>query len=255
MRSQPNGQPRSSGDGSVVGWANRSRQQKVACLGIQPHTMGADCIADQVWIPGPVGRLQGVTNCPVAGQRIRAVAVVCHPHPLYGGTLNNKVVDYLARSFNELGVIAVRFNFRGVEASAGHYAQGKGEADDLRAVLAWVQTQYPACPLWLAGFSFGAYIALQVAHEYPLARLVTVAPPVNFFDFSQLQHPACDWLLVQGGADEVVPSEQVLDWAAAQRPAPAVMAMPGVGHFFHGQLRALRTGLLRYLGDSEAEDP
>lgn len=210
------------------------------------------CIGESVWIPGPVGALEGVTTCPADGAPMHGVGVVCHPHPLYGGTLNNKVVDYLSRTLNALGVGTVRFNFRGVEGSAGAYDSGDGEADDLRAVLAWAQRLRPGHPLWLAGFSFGAYVALRVAREFPLVRLITVAPPVNFFDFSALTPPGCPWILVQGEADEIVPAHAVLDWAAGQSAAPDIIRMPGVGHFFHGQLNQLRDGLVARIRADDA---
>lgn len=207
----------------------------------------SSCIGEPVWITGPAGLIQGVTACPRDGRAMHGIGVVCHPHPLYGGSLHNKVVDYLSRTLNDLGVGTLRFNFRGVEQSEGKYGGGEGEADDLRAVLEWAQKQRPGHPLWLAGFSFGAYIALRVAREFRLARLITVAPPINFFDFSSLSAPACPWVLVQGGADEIVPSEQVLAWAAGQTPSPDVIRMAGVGHFFHGNLNALRERLLAHL--------
>ncbi|MFA7592446.1 MAG: alpha/beta fold hydrolase [Thiohalobacteraceae bacterium] len=202
------------------------------------------CVGESVWIPGPAGALEGVTACPAEGVPIHGVGVVCHPHPLYGGTLNNKVVDYLSRTLNTLGVATVRFNFRGVEGSAGAYANGDGEADDLRAVLTWTQRLRPGQPLWLAGFSFGAYVALKVAREFPLVRLITVAPPVNFFDFSTLTPPDCPWIVVQGEADEIVPAEAVFEWLAGQDAAPDIIRMPGIGHFFHGQLNQLRDRLV-----------
>lgn len=163
-----------------------------------------------------------------------------------------KVVDYLSRTLNDLGVGTLRFNFRGVEQSEGEYAGGGGEADDLRAVLEldWAQKQRPGHPLWLAGFSFGAYIALRVAREFPLAHLITVAPPLNFFDFSVLRTPACPWVLVQGESDEIVPGKQVLAWAALQTPMPEMIRMAGVGHFFHGNLNSLRERLLTLLESS-----
>lgn len=175
---------------------------------------------------------------------MHGIGIICHPHPLYGGTMHNKVVDYLSRTLNELGVGTVRFNFRGVEQSEGEYAQGAGETEDLRAVLNWARKQRPGHPLWLAGFSFGAYVALNVAREFPLAQLITVAPPVNFFDFSGIAAPDCPWILVQGEADEIVPSQTVFDWARNQSPAPEIIRIPGVGHFFHGYLNQLREQLI-----------
>ncbi len=201
------------------------------------------CVGEAVWIPGPAGMLQGITACPAEGVSMRGVAVVCHPHPLHGGTMHNKVVDYLCRTLNDMGVGTLRFNFRGVESSDGRYSGGDGEADDLRAVLQWAQKQRPGHPLWLAGFSFGAYVALRVANEFPLVHLITVAPPVNFFDFSSIPAPQCPWLLVQGEADEIVPSAAVFDWAELQQPSPGIIRMPEVGHFFHGRLNQLRSEL------------
>jgi len=178
---------------------------------------------------------------------MHAIGIICHPHPLYGGTMHNKVVDTLSRAFNESGIGTLRFNFRGVESSDGEYAQGVGEVDDLRAVLDWAQKQRPGHALWLAGFSFGAYVALNVAREYPLKGLIIVAPPVNFFDFTALTPPECPWLLVQGEADEIVPSTEALTWAEAQNPAPQIVRMPEVGHFFHGRLNQLRDHLLGWV--------
>lgn len=208
------------------------------------------CVGEPVWIPGPAGMLQGITACPPEGREMHAIGIICHPHPLYGGTMHNKVVDTLSRSLNNSGVGTLRFNFRGVESSEGEYAQGVGEADDLRAVLEWAQKQRPDHALWLAGFSFGAYVALSVAREYPLRGLITVAPPVNFFDFTAFTPPECPWLLVQGEADEIVPSAEVFTWAEAQSPAPQIVRMPDVGHFFHGRLNQLREQLIGWVEGS-----
>lgn len=202
------------------------------------------CVGEPVWIPGPAGMLEGITACPAEGRPMHGIGIVCHPHPLYGGTMQNKVVDYLSRTLNDLGVGTLRFNFRGVGASEGEYARGIGEADDLRAVLDWSRRHRPEHPVWLAGFSFGAYIALSVAREYPLEALITVAPPINFFDFTALGAPQCPWVLVQGEADEVVPAADVIGWAERQSPTPAIVRLPDVGHFFHGNLNALRERLV-----------
>ncbi len=209
------------------------------------------CVGDTVWIPGPAGVLEGLTACPPDGREMHAIGVICHPHPLYGGTLHNKVVDTLSRTLNALGIGTLRFNFRGVESSEGEYAQGIGEVDDLRAVLNWAQRQRPGHALWLAGFSFGAYVALSVAREFPLSGLITVAPPVNFFDFAVVTPPDCPWLLVQGEADEIVSSAEVFAWAERQNPMPQIIRMPEVGHFFHGQLNQLREHLVGWVEGSE----
>ncbi len=207
------------------------------------------CVGEAVTLAGPAGPLEAVTACPNAGLRMRGMAVICHPHPLYGGTFQNKVVHYLSRTFNELGLATVRFNFRGVGDSAGVYAGGKGEVDDLLAVLDWATAQRPGQELWLAGFSFGAYIALRAAPLRSIAQLVTVAPPVNFFQFADIVPPGCPWLLVQGDHDEVVPGAQVVEWANGMPQPPRTIVLPGVDHFFHGHLNELRMALLRALTD------
>ena len=175
------------------------------------------------------------------------VAVLCHPHPLYGGTLDNKVVHTLARTMNELGLAALRFNFRGVGASRGRYAEGIGERDDLRAVLDVAETSWPGLPLWLGGFSFGAYVSVAVAGGRPPAQLVSIAPPVNLFDFAGISRPDCPWLIVQGGTDDIVPADEVRAWAAELVPAPRLVEIANAGHFFHGRLNNLREILSREL--------
>lgn len=193
-------------------------------------------------LAGPAGALEAVTTCP-AGDRRSATAVILHPHPLHGGTMQNKVVTTLARGFTELGVATLRFNFRGVGASGGSYARGEGEAGDALAVIEWLRAQRPQDAIWLAGFSFGAYIALRVAAQARVQGLVTVAPAVHLYDFGRLQLPDCPWLLVQGEADEVVPVEMLRHWLARIAPAPRVVFLPDVGHFFHQRLNDLRAAL------------
>lgn len=202
-------------------------------------------------LPGPAGALEALTACPAPQNDAGATVVICHPHPVYGGTLHNKVVHTLARAFVEQGLRSVRFNFRGVGQSAGSFAHGVGETDDLLAVIEWVRARRPQDPIWLAGFSFGAYVALRAAARAQVAGLVTVAPAVHLYDFSALQLPTCPWLLLQGEDDEVVPVEQVRSWLAAITVRPQVLFLPGVGHFFHQRLHevsaALRDFLPRYL--------
>jgi alpha/beta superfamily hydrolase len=195
-----------------------------------------------VMLAGPAGALEALTLCPVQGHAV-ATAVILHPHPLHGGTMQNKVVHTLARAFGELGVASVRFNFRGVGASAGGFAHGEGETEDALAVIEWVREQRPGSPIWLAGFSFGAYVALRAAAPAHVSGLITVAPAVHLYDFSKLILPHCPWLLIQGEADEVVPVEAVRDWLSDSRPQPQTLFLPGVGHFFHGRLNDLKSAL------------
>lgn len=193
---------------------------------------------------GPAGLLEAVwSNAPCApnGSEPPTIAVICHPHSLHGGNLNNKITHTLARSFCELGAQSVRFNFRGAGRSEGRYDGGLGETEDLLAVIRDVRAQHPDCALWLAGFSFGAYVALRAAQHVNADRLITIAPPVNLYDFGDLAAPDCPWLLIQGTDDEVVPARDVARWACRLCPAPESVFLDGVDHYFHGKLNLLHS--------------
>jgi alpha/beta superfamily hydrolase len=198
--------------------------------------------AETFAIPGPAGALEALATCPTGVARA-ATGVICHPHPQHGGTMHNKVVHTLARAFNDLGAPALRFNFRGVGASAGSFDQGRGELADLRAVADWARARRPHDALWLAGFSFGALIALHAAEELGAAQLVTVAPAVHRLEGREPVNPRCPWLLVMGEDDEVVPPQSVRDWLAGLEHPPTSRWLPGVGHFFHQRLPELRAVL------------
>jgi alpha/beta superfamily hydrolase len=169
-------------------------------------------------------------------------AVVCHPHPLHGGTLHNKVVHTLARALQELDLATVRFNYRGVGASAGSYGEGRGEIDDARAVVDFTRERYPAARLVLAGFSFGAMVAAHVAGAVQPGWLITVAPAVERPELAAaaVTRPACPWLVLQGDADEIVDHRAVQRWAQTFSPPPTLRLLSGVGHFFHGRLPELK---------------
>ncbi len=192
---------------------------------------------------GPSGLIEGLLDHPVAAAS--AIAVVCHPHPLQGGAMQNKVAYMLARAFNDMGALSLRFNFRGVGRSEGKFDEGVGETDDALAAIDWMSVQHPNLPLWLGGFSFGSYVALRAQSERPVQRLVTVAPAVMRFDTTAIQEPTCPWLLVQGDADDVVPPQAVLDWARGLKHPPRIEVMAGAGHFFHGRLNELRETVVR----------
>jgi uncharacterized protein len=198
-------------------------------------------------IAGPAGPIESLIEQP-HGAAAGIVAVCCHPHPLYGGTMQNKVVHTLARAAQDQGVTSLRFNFRGVGASGGKYDDAVGETDDAIAVADWCRRELGADRLWALGFSFGSYVAFRLAAARDARLLVTVAPPVQRFDFTQLQVPPCPWLVVQGDADEVVNHEAVLDWTRALEPAPEVEILPGAEHFFHGRLTAVRSLVGEWLG-------
>ncbi len=201
---------------------------------------------EPLFIPGPAGNLEAVIERPQT-QIGNTVAIICHPHPKQEGTMTNKVVTTLVRACQQLGIIAVRFNFRGVGKSEGHYDHTIGEQDDLKAVISWVKETFPDCKLWLAGFSFGSYITAKVASEISIEQLISIAPPVNHFDFQSLPTIQCPWLVVQGELDEVVPSQEVFDWAETRSEKIHMIRMPNVGHFFHGKLIELRDNLVNSL--------
>lgn len=193
-------------------------------------------------IQGADSLLELVLGEPV-GQPRSAWGIVCHPHPLYGGTMDNKVVTTIIKAFQNLGCNTVRFNFRGVGKSEGKFDNGVGELEDLLAVINWVQQQKSQKELWLGGFSFGAGIAARAATQIPVDRLVTVAPAVEHTNLYDLPPIKCKWILVQGEKDDVVAPQTVFDWAATRNPPPELIVFPEAGHFFHGVLTQLRTQL------------
>ena len=185
--------------------------------------------------PGTAGELEGVLHLPEG--RPRAIAVVAHPLPTMGGTMDNKVITTLAKTFAELGCVALRFNFRGVGNSAGEFDSGNGEIEDVLSIVRHAQQEHGDLPLILSGFSFGGYVQARVAqhlHPHP-HRLVLIAPAVGRFEMPPVRH---DTLLVHGELDEVVPLADVLEWA---RPLHLpIMVLPDAGHYFHGRLNQLR---------------
>jgi alpha/beta superfamily hydrolase len=213
--------------------------------------------AERMSLPGPAGALEALIETPAeaaADGAVRAFGVVCHPHPLFGGTLDNKVVWTLARACQALGAPTIRFNFRGVGSSAGAYDEGRGEKADALAVIAWGRARWPHAALWLSGFSFGAAVALLAAEAARPSRLITVAPGITAVEVSGAAAPECPWLIVQGDADEVVPTAQVLEWARTLSPAPEIALLPGASHFFHGRINELREVLVDFLTRAEARE-
>lgn len=191
---------------------------------------------------GPAGKLEVAMGTPIGLDR-NALGIICHPHPLHGGTMYNKVVTTLARTMQGFGLTTVRFNFRGVGKSQGEYDHGRGEVEDLMAVVKWVQAQTHHQEIWLAGFSFGAFIAASGATRLSVKKLITVAPPVMHFPMRDLPPILCDWIIAQGEKDDVVPPEEVFIFAESRQPPPVVIKLPEADHFFHGQLGVLREKL------------
>ena len=191
-------------------------------------------------LAGPAGAIEAAVELPKAEDARRGVAVIGHPHPPDGGTMSNKVVTTIARALAESGIASVRFNFRGVGKSEGEYDAGRGETLDYLAVAQWLQAQRPADALWLAGFSFGAWVALRAARQLPVQQMIAIAPPVGFRDFTGVPPPPCPWLVVQGEADDVVDPAKVFAWVESAENAPTLVRMMDAGHFFHGRLVDLR---------------
>lgn len=197
-------------------------------------------------IDGPAGKLELATSGSLDEEH-HAWGIICHPHPLYGGTMQNKVVTTLAKTFQHLHLNTVRFNFRGVGKSEGEFDNAVGELDDLLAVVAWLKREHPKREVWLAGFSFGSYIAAMAATQLEIKKLVVVAPPVQNFSMQTLPPILCPWILVQGEKDDVVSPQEAIAWAESCHPKPTIIRFPETGHFFHGQLLELQTRLTEKL--------
>jgi alpha/beta superfamily hydrolase len=198
-------------------------------------------------VQGAAGPIETLIAVPAGAPR--GIALVCHPHPLQGGTLDNKVVQTLAKAFFALGYVAARFNFRGVGESAGAFDEGRGETDDALAVLRRMQARFGASlPVALAGFSFGTFVQTRVAAQVDAKGLVLVGPAVNRF---ALQAVPAGTIVVHGEEDDVVPLADVFAWARPQQLP--IVVFPGCGHFFHGRLPALaRVVTALWTGDREA---
>jgi len=197
-------------------------------------------------IEGSAGAIEAMLETPQEFDGKR-VALLCHPHPLYEGTMDNKVVHTLARAFHDTGFATLRFNFRGVGNSEGEHDEGAGETEDTVLLAAWLGKQFPDARLSLAGFSFGGMIAAKAASGLKPETLVTVAPAVGFIKSGDAAGPGAPWLLVQGGQDEVIDPQVVTDWAGTLAAPPEIIMIAGTGHFFHGQLVTLRQHVVDWL--------
>ena len=198
------------------------------------------------FFPGGAGPLEVVLSVP-ADANPHYIAILGHPHSLQGGTMNNKVVTTLMRAFHALGIASLRFNFRGVGQSAGVYDAGVGEAEDMLLLAREWMNERPEAEVLFAGFSFGSYVAYRAAAQHPHAMLITVAPSVHHYDYTEFACEPAPWLVVQGEVDEVVPTPLVLDFVA-RTPAMSLIRFPETGHFFHGQLIALKAQLMDWIG-------
>lgn len=211
--------------------------------------MAGDHMLDTL-APGQAGRglvagnagaaIEVMTEVP-PNQPVRGLAVIAHPHPLYGGTLDNKVVYMLARGAMDAGYVALRFNFRGVGRSEGVHDEGHGEGEDLLKVVAHARDGWPGVPVAVAGFSFGAFVALSQARNAQAFGVLTVAPPLMYVGTGKVPDPGVPWWVIHGDADEVVDYADTLQRAqAAPTPPQRIQTAKGIGHFFHGELQQVR---------------
>lgn len=202
-----------------------------------------------VSVAGPVGRIETVVAAPKSTAAPRGLCVVCHPHPLYGGTMTNKVVWALASSALKAGLVTARFNFRGVGRSAGLHDDARGEVDDTLAVVAALRALRPDAPLVLAGFSFGAYVSLKAAVRLRPAALVSIAVPFGRYvdGAAPPPRPQCPWLAVHSFDDDTVAYAETRAVLDAYTPPPEFVRFDGAGHFFHGRLVELQAAVQPFL--------
>lgn len=216
-------------------------------------------MGEKLLIDGPAGKLQIQTSYPQDFSSAQPIVVISHPHPVYGGNMNNKVVYHIARAFNQMGYAAIRYNFRGVEQSEGEFDQAKGELEDLATVVQFFTQRHPESSLALAGFSFGAYITARAiatnalsagpsSTSLPLSpsAVLLVAPPVSLYDFSDLVIDRLPWMVIQGGEDDIVDPQQVDSWVAKQHHPPQYHCLPDADHFFQGKMDGLRGVIKSY---------
>ena len=194
-------------------------------------------------IDGPIGQIESKINYPKDIGLIKGVVIIAHPHPLQGGTMENKVVQTVARAAVETNFVALRFNFRGVGASKGRHDKGVGEIADMVHVREALPTIGEFDSIILAGFSFGSYIAAKAFSAKRADGLILIAPAVGYYNFGQLASK--DTLIIHGSKDEVVPLSSVFDWAEGQEVPLTIF--PRAGHFFHGMIPPLKGVIKRYI--------
>src|SRR6266446_2818563 len=203
--------------------------------------------AGNLFIPAPHGRLEAILKQPRASL-VRGVALVLHPHPLFGGTMHNKVVFRAAAALNDAGLVALRLNFRGVGQSTGEHDEGRGERDDVRAGLDYLAVNYLDREITLCGFSFGARVGLEVgAADERVARLISIGTPVDKYDFSFLQQCRKPILFVQGDVDEFGGVERLRELVARLRAPVELKVIKGAGHFFDDQLDELKAAITEWI--------
>jgi alpha/beta superfamily hydrolase len=206
-------------------------------------------------IPTPLGHLEGILKPEEEDIQIRYTSVVCHPHPLYGGTMHNKVVFKVAQTLQALNIPSLRFNFRGVGRSSGTYDEGRGEMDDVRHALEFLSRRYPGVPALIAGFSFGASVGLRVAAaDDRVQAMIGLGVPARWFDGDTLQDCHKPKLFIHGTADEIAPYDLMALWFE-HVPAPkSLVTVEGADHFFQGRLDEVQALIVEFIRSLEADN-
>ncbi|WP_058528292.1 alpha/beta hydrolase [Legionella londiniensis] len=194
-------------------------------------------------LEGSKGQLEAALTIPEKAD-LRYLALLGHPHSLQGGTMDNKVVTTLARTFKAQAIPSLRFNFRGVGESAGKYDAGIGESEDMLCLASQFLTVLPGVRFIFAGFSFGSYVAYRAAAQCPHELLITIAPPVHHYDYHEFNIQPAPWIVAQGDEDEVVPLDLVLEFTQTLNEPVTLLRFADTGHFFHGKLIELKDRLL-----------
>lgn len=198
-------------------------------------TLGQD---QKITLSGGAGDIEAISTTPTSLQQ-SAIAIICHPHSLHGGSMNNKVVTTVVRACRDAGIRALRFNFRGVGHSQGEFDDGVGESEDLLQIMQTITQQQGEVPIYLFGFSFGSYVSYRAALQRAPHLLISIAPAVTNFDFDSKQ-PDCPWVVIFPEADEVVEPAAVEAWYQQLSPQPQLIRYPDTSHFFHGKLIELK---------------
>ena len=201
--------------------------------------MGLSPKSEKLSIAGQGGQLECLLEFPASAEP-RAAAVICHPHPVHGGTMQNKVTHTLSRAFVAQEFAALRFNFRGVGESEGTFDDGVGEKEDVLSAIRFMRERYPDLTLWLAGFSFGAAMTILASREIDVAGLVSIAPAAFRLKDDVAVSPRFPWLIVHGENDELADIDDTIEWVNGMSPGPELCVFPDTTHFFHGKLIKLR---------------
>ena len=203
-------------------------------------------LTGNTFFPGPAGRIEAILKEPAG--RVTGAAIVCHPHPLFGGTMHNKVVYRIARTFQNAGFAVLRFNFRGAGRSEGEHDYGRGEKDDLRAAIQFIESKYPGSEIWLASFSFGSTVMLQAgACDERVSGFIAAGVPVSKYDLGEVAQCSKPKLFVQGSLDEFGPPEDLERLFSTLAEPKQLRIIPGADHFFEGHLTELAGAVSEFL--------